>query len=114
MGHEYSGIDGIKSYNDKCAALAYGADSDVVKSGRYVACQSLSGTGSLRVGLEFLKAWFPNKNAKVYVADPTWPTHRGISEKAGYEWVNYRYYDKANKGFDLAGMLEDLDKADDE
>jgi len=55
MGHEYSGIDGIPTYRDKCMDLAYGADSAVVKEGRVVACQSLSGTGSLRVGLEFLR-----------------------------------------------------------
>jgi len=85
-GHEYSGIDGIPSYRKNCMDLAYGAESDVVKGDRVVAAQSLSGTGSLRVGLEFLKAWFPNKDAKVWVADPTWPTHRGIAEKAGFEW----------------------------
>ena len=55
MDHEYSGIDGIPSYNKNCAKLAYGADSDAVKNGRVVACQSISGTGSLRVGLEFLR-----------------------------------------------------------
>jgi len=68
----------------------------------------------LRVGLDFLKEWYPNKKAKVYVSDPTWPTHRGIAERSGFEWVNYRYYDRKNKGFDLNGMLEDLDKADNE
>jgi aspartate aminotransferase len=114
MDHEYAGIDGIPSYKEKCAALAYGADSDIVTDKRYVACQSISGTGSLRVGLDFMKAWYPNKTAKVYVPNPTWPTHRGIAEKAGFEWVNYRYYDSAKKGFDLVGMLEDLDKADNE
>ena len=55
MDHEYAGIDGIPSYNKNCAKLAYGADSDAVKNGRVVACQSISGTGSLRVGLEFLR-----------------------------------------------------------
>ena len=85
-GHEYAGIDGIPTYNKNCAKLAYGADSDVVQGNRVVAAQSLSGTGSLRVGLEFLRAWFPNPHAKVFVADPTWPTHRGIAERAGYKW----------------------------
>jgi aspartate/tyrosine/aromatic aminotransferase len=40
----------------------------------------------LRVGLDFLRENYPNKNAKVYVPDPTWPTHRGIAEKAGFKW----------------------------
>jgi len=85
MDHEYSGIDGIPSYRQKCLELAYGADSEVVKSNRAVGCQSISGTGSLRVGMEFLKAWYPKKNAKIYVPDPTWPTHKNIAEKAGFE-----------------------------
>ena len=38
MDHEYSGIDGIPSYRDKCAILAYGADSDVYKDDRIVSC----------------------------------------------------------------------------
>lgn len=86
----------------------------MIKDNRVVSCQSLSGTGSLRVSLDFIKEWYQNKNAKVLTPDPTWPTHRGIATRAGFEWENYRYYDKAKKGFDLQGMLEDLDKAPNE
>lgn len=114
MDHEYSGIDGIPTYRDKCIALAYGADSDVVKDGRVVACQSISGTGSLRVGFDFMKEWYPNKSAKIYVPDPSWPTHRGIAARAGFESDTYRYYDREKKGFNCEGMLEDLDKMDNE
>ena len=32
--------------------------------------QALSGTGSLRLGFEFLKKHYPNKT--VYLPDPTW------------------------------------------
>jgi aspartate aminotransferase len=111
MDHEYSGIDGIPTFRAKCLELAYGADSPVL--GNIASCQSLSGTGSLRVGFDFLREWYPKKDAKVYIADPTWPTHGGIAARAGFEAVKYRYYDRANKGFDCAGMLEDLEKADD-
>ena len=110
MDHEYSGIDGIPSYRDKCVKLAYGEDSSIL--GNVASCQSLSGTGSLRVGMDFLREWYPNKNAKIYVSNPTWPTHKGIAARAGFEAVEYRYYDKEAKGFDCNGMLEDLDKAD--
>lgn len=64
--------------------------------------------------MEFLKEWHPNKKAKVYCPSPTWPFHYPISEKCGFEWKNYRYYDRSKKGFDLQGMLEDLDNADPE
>lgn len=114
MGHEYSSIDGIPTYREKCVRLAYGEDSVHAAEGRVVSCQSISGTGSLRVGLDFMRQWYPNKHAKVYVPDPSWPTHKGIAAKAGFEHAEYRYYDRASKSFDCAGMLEDLNNADDE
>jgi aspartate aminotransferase len=64
--------------------------------------------------MEFLKAFYPNKNAKVWAPDPTWPTHHGIAAKSGFESQKYRYYDRKNRNFDCAGMLEDLDNAGDE
>lgn len=114
LDHEYAAIDGIPTYKDKVQKVAFGADSAVVKEGRIASCQSISGTGSLRVGLEFLRTWYPNESAKVFVPNPTWPTHRGISEKAGWQWETYRYYDTQKRGFDLDGMLEDLSNAPDE
>lgn len=86
MDHEYAGIDGIPTFMRKASALAFGEESDAWKSNRIATCQSLSGTGCLRLGFEFLKEWYPNKSAKIYVPDPTWPTHRGIATKAGFEW----------------------------
>jgi len=114
MDHEYAGIDGIQSFRENALKLAYGPNHVALQGKRIASCQSLSGTGSLRLGLDFLRDWYPNKKAKVYVADPTWPTHKGIAGRAGWEFESYRYYDKPNKAFDLNGMLEDLDKADDE
>lgn len=84
MNHEYAGIDGIPSFRANVVKLGWGADCDAIKEGRYAAAQSISGTGSLRVGLDFLKEWYPHKNAKVYVASPTWPTHKTISQRAGF------------------------------
>jgi aspartate aminotransferase len=100
MDHEYAPIDGIAGFRQKAAAVAFGADSEVLKSGRVATCQSLSGTGSLRLGFEFLRQWFPNKNAKIYVSTPTWPTHKGIANKAGFDFAEYRYFNKKTRGFD--------------
>lgn len=86
MDHEYSGIDGIPTFRRKAQILAFGEDHDVVTSNRIGSCQTISGTGSLRIGFDFLRTWFPNKEAKIMVPDPTWPTHRGIAEKSGFEW----------------------------
>ena len=64
--------------------------------------------------MDFMKLWYPNKTAKIFCPDPTWPTHKGIAGRAGFETAAYRYYDRKNKNFDKQGMLEDLDKAEDE
>jgi len=114
MDHEYSGIDGIPSFRQRASELAFGADNAAIKEDRIANCQSISGTGALRLGFEFLRGWYPNKSAKIYVPDPSWPTHHGIATKAGFETVKYRYYNRASRGFDCDGMLEDLDKADNE
>jgi aspartate aminotransferase len=50
MDHEYAGIQGIDSYIKKCLVLAYGENNKAVKENRIAGAQSISGTGSLRLG----------------------------------------------------------------
>lgn len=113
MDHEYAGIQGIDSYIDKSMQLAYGPDSSHYKNGHIAAVQSISGTGSIRVGMEFLKNFYPIKDAEVYTPDPTWPIHRTIQERVGYKCNQYRYYDRQKKNLDFGGMHEDLANAKD-
>ena len=56
--------------------------------GRVACLQSLSGTGSLRVGAQFIQAWLPGKT--MYISNPTWGNHRNIFSDAGLEWKYYR------------------------
>jgi aspartate aminotransferase len=114
LDHEYTGIEGIASYVSNATKLAYGADSALIKDGRVAGAQSISGTGSLRLGFEFLSQFYPNKQAEVYVPNPTWPVHRTIPERVGLKWQQYRYFDQKTKGLDITGLLEDLDKAKNE
>ena len=54
-----------------------------------IACvQSLSGTGSLRVGADFIAKFL--KGTKVYLSNPTWGNHKNIFTDAGVEWKWYR------------------------
>ena len=114
MDHEYAGIEGIPSYVNNVLRLAYGADSQLLKDGRVAGAQSISGTGSLRLGFEFLAQFYPTKGAEVYVPNPTWPVHKTIPERVGLKWQQYRYFDQKTKGLDITGLLEDLDKAKNE
>jgi aspartate aminotransferase len=112
MDHEYAGIQGVDSYIAKCLNLAYGADHVAVKEGRIAAAQSISGTGSLRLGMQFLNDWYP-KEANIYTPLPTWPLHKGLVGVVGRQLKEYRYYDPKTKGLDYAGFTDDLKTAPD-
>jgi aspartate aminotransferase, mitochondrial len=113
MDHEYSGIQGIDSFIKKSQILAFG-NSKAVQENRIAGAQSISGTGSLRLGFTFMRDWYPNKDVDVHVPNPTWPLHRNLAELSGFKWQNYRYYHKETKGLDFEGMLEDMKAMKDE
>ncbi len=105
----YLPIDGIAAYDNGVKALVFGADSDVVKSGRVSTVQAIGGTGGLKIGADFLKKISPN--AKVLISNPSWENHKAIFTNAGFEVGTYAYYDAATRSIDFAGMLADLNAA---
>ncbi len=105
----YLPIDGIAAYDNAVKALVFGAESDVVKSGRVSTVQAIGGTGGLKIGADFLKKVSPA--AKVLISDPSWENHRAIFQNAGFEVGSYRYYDAATRSVNFDGMLADLNGA---
>ncbi|KAJ3329718.1 Aspartate aminotransferase, mitochondrial [Blyttiomyces sp. JEL0837] len=115
LDKEYLGITGLADYNKLAAELAYGADSEALASGRVVTTQSLSGTGALRIGGEFLSRWYQGKGGKkIYLPTPSWGNHANIFRDSKLEVGQYRYFDKKTNGLDFAGVKEDLTKIPDE
>ena len=106
----YLPIDGIAAYDNGVKALVFGADSDVVKSGRVSTVQAIGGTGGLKIGADFLNKI--NPNAKVLISNPSWENHRAIFQNAGFEVGTYAYYDAATRSIDFNGMLADLNAAE--
>jgi aromatic-amino-acid transaminase len=106
----YLPIDGIVAYDNAVKALVFGADSDVVKSGRVSTVQAIGGTGGLKIGADFLKKVTPN--AKVLISDPSWENHRAIFQNAGFEVGSYAYYDADKRGVNFDGMLASLNAAE--
>lgn len=102
----YLPIEGIGVYDSAVQKLLFGADSDIIKSGRIVTSQAIGGTGALKIGADYLKRLLPD--AVVAISDPSWQNHRALFEAAGFPVQDYRYYDAAQQGVDLDGMLEDL------
>lgn len=70
LDKEYAPITGVPAFDKGAIKLAYGADSSAIKEGRIAVTQSISGTGALRIGGEFLARFFENKT--IYVPTPTW------------------------------------------
>ena len=104
----YLPIDGLASYNKGAQQLLLGSNSAVIAEGRAVTVQSLGGTGALKLGADLLNEITPQ--ATVAISNPSWENHRAIFEKAGFQVVDYPYYDESTKGFDLAGMLQYLEQ----
>lgn len=106
---EYLPTNGFKDFIKHSLDLAYGEDSEAVKSGSVAAVQSLSGTGSCRLLAEFQKRFMPG--CTVYISVPTWSNHHNIWRDAGCEQTTYRYYKESTRGLDFEGMMEDINNA---
>ncbi|MFC4526183.1 aspartate/tyrosine/aromatic aminotransferase [Dyella halodurans] len=104
----YLPIDGMPAYNQATQKLVFGAESPLLAAGRVATSQTIGGSGALRIGADLLKHVLPN--AKVALSNPSWENHRLVFSSAGFEVVNYAYYDAETHGLDFAGMLADLGK----
>lgn len=102
----YLPIEGIAAYDQAVQTLLFGKNSPLITEGRVVTAQALGGTGALKIGADFLKRLYPD--AKVAISDPSWENHRALFEAAGFQVVNYAYYDAPSHGLNFAGMVESL------
>jgi aspartate aminotransferase len=100
---EYTPIEGHAGFTEESKKLVFGKECKNLRN--IVTCQSLSGTGALRVLGEFLRKFSPQV---VHVPKPTWTTHFAIFQNAGLKTAEYPYYNPAQKNFDCAGMLSYL------
>jgi aromatic-amino-acid transaminase len=98
----YLPIDGLPAYDKAVQQLLFGANSEIVTSGRAITVQALGGTGGLKLGSDFLRRFAPA--AAIWISDPSWDNHRALFEYAGFTVNTYRYYDSATRGLDFAAM----------
>jgi len=111
INHEYLPVLGLPSLVEHGVKLVLGENSPAVLQNRAIGLQTLSGTGGLRVGAEFLKRF--GGVEKVLNSNPTWGNHNMIFADCGYKVGAYRYWDPSKKCLDFSGMIEDLEKAED-
>jgi len=107
---EYLPITGLPEFTQNAALLAYGAESTPLKEGAVSITQSISGTGALRIGGEFLARHYP-KSKDIFLPAPTWGNHIPLFRDSGLNVRSYRYFNKETVGLDFAGLKADLQAA---
>jgi len=107
MNKEYAPIGGEGDFCKEAAKLAFGADSSVLKDSRNVTVQGISGTGSLRIGAEFISKHWPS-NRTIFLPTPSWGNHTPIFKFAGFNVGGYTYYDPTTCGLNFSGAMEDI------
>jgi len=108
VNHEYLAIDGLKELQEVASRLMLGEFAEK-NPNKVVSIQSLSGTGALRLGGEFIHKWLPGRT--VYLSDPTWGNHKAVFTNSGLKTTEYRYFNSKTLGLDYQGLLEDLKNA---
>ena len=106
----YLPINGSADYGRATQQLLFGADHEIVTSGRAVTAQTPGGTGALRVAADFIARMFPDK--RVWLSAPTWPNHPGVFNAAGVQTATYPYFDRATNGVAFDAMLAALATVD--
>jgi aspartate/tyrosine/aromatic aminotransferase len=105
---EYLPQRGDQEFAALSRAVLMGKDATPIKENRVATVQTLSGTGSLRIGAAFIAAFLKKT---VYVSTPTWGTHNTILKHAGVAAATYKYWDAKSRGLDFAGMMADINGA---
>ncbi|XP_023243627.1 aspartate aminotransferase, cytoplasmic-like [Centruroides sculpturatus] len=110
LSHEYLGQTGFYNFTQASLRFLLGNDHTVIRENRVLGIQTVSGTGALRMGAEFLTKCLNYRT--FYMSEPSWPSHHIVFPLAGFQDIKrYRYWDSVSKGLDLKGMKEDLQNA---
>ncbi len=104
----YLPIDGLPAYTQATRELVFGKDSPLLAADRVTTAQTVGGSGALRVGADVLKKLLPH--ATVALSNPSWENHRAVFSAAGFDVVDYTYFDPTTHGVNFDGLLADLGK----
>ncbi|KAI5635824.1 aminotransferase class I and II domain-containing protein [Phthorimaea operculella] len=109
--HEYLPVLGLDQFSQLSVGMLLGEDSPALAEGRAFGVQTLSGTGSLRVGAELLNKHL--KYTSFYYSAPTWENHHLVFINSGFTKPHtYRYWNPKIRAIDFDGFIEDLKSAE--
>lgn len=104
LNKEYLPIAGFPSFVSAVKKFVLGPESKILLQDRAVGIQTLSGTGALRLGADFLRKYHGDK--PVYVSKPTWPNHLGVFKAAGFTDIRYYdYWHAESKSLDFENLI---------
>nr|CAD7453768.1 unnamed protein product [Timema tahoe] len=111
LNHEYLPVLGLESFSSAATSLLLGADNAAILEGRAFGVQTVSGSGAIRVGAEFLARHVLHYGT-FYTSSPTFINHALLFLSAGFvEHREYKYWDDNRRTLDLEGYLESLREA---
>jgi aspartate/tyrosine/aromatic aminotransferase len=105
----YLPIDGRPGYAKVVREMVFGADHEIVTSGRSATAQTPGGTGALRVAADFLLQ--TGSSRTIWLSEPTWPNHPQLFTMAGFVLRSYPYLDGSGRQVDVSRMLGALRSA---
>lgn len=108
LNHEYLPILGLAEFTSAASRLVLGNDSTAIVNNLAFGVQTISGTGALKVAMDFLSR---NGYSVIYASDPTWGNHNLMAKQTGFNVRKYRYYEAATKSVNFNGLVEDLESA---
>jgi aromatic-amino-acid transaminase len=98
----YLPMEGAPDYRDAVQLLLFGEEHQALAEKRIATVQTIGGSGALKVGADFLAAYF--RQSQVWVSDPTWDNHHAIFSGAGFVVKTYPYYSHATQAVDFDAM----------
>ena len=104
----YTPIPGPAEYGESVSKLVLGAEFHGFASHGVVAAQTPGGTGALRIGAEFLKAF--REGPAVWLPNPTWDNHRNVFAAAGCPVRSYSYFNPSTLAVDVDAMCYALER----
>lgn len=105
-GHCYTTMLGLPEFVKASQALVFGEKG--AASGLVALAQTISGTGALHVGFDFLKSL---GYKKVFVGDPAWANYDPLLSHVGMEAVHYEYYSSVLQDVSFEVVLDTIRNA---
>eukprot|EP00830_Metopus_es_P016366 TRINITY_DN5039_c0_g5_i1.p1 TRINITY_DN5039_c0_g5~~TRINITY_DN5039_c0_g5_i1.p1 ORF type:complete len:432 (-),score=78.81 TRINITY_DN5039_c0_g5_i1:107-1402(-) len=105
LDKEYLPVDGEQNFVKAAKRLVFGDDFNTEK---VATVQTLSGTGAVNLGLNFLYRFLPPETG-YYIPDPSWPLHFSIAKEVGLRNIfTYPYYDNKKVALNFDGIKAKL------